>query len=187
MDSFAHLMFAPDSCRREDIAADLGLGIVAAGGLGALTTQSVSARARCSRQAVYQWFGGQEELRRVVARCFGARWRRWVAARTYVAGVGGLLPDSEEVVGWCRAWLAVVEHAPRDPEVAAVVDGVRHGEREEIGGVLGRDPDSEPVALVHAVAEGLRLRLCAARPELTVGDAERLLLASVETSSSLLA
>ena len=180
MDPQTHLMLRPDSARREDLATDVGLGIVAEGGLAALTPKAVAVRSGCTRQAVHQWFGGHEELRRVVANVFGVRWRRWVEVRVHADGLIGLLPDSEQTVAWCRVWLAVVEHAPRDQRIAAVVDAVRYAEHEVIATDLGCASDSDRVGLVHSVVDGLRLHLCAADPDLPGVRAERILAAATQ-------
>jgi len=185
MDSNRHLMLDADSPRRSDIATDLGLAILAEGGVPALTPQAVGDRLGCSRQAVHQWFGGQESLRHVVATGFCVRWQRWTQARVYAGGLAGLLPvgeepDREEVVGWCRAWFALVDHAPRDARIADLVDAVRCNDRQEIAGLLRSDPGSDRVALVHSLVEGLRLGLCATEPTLTSDRAVRILEAATE-------
>ena len=179
MDSQRHLMLTPDSVRREDIATDLGLAIIATDGLSALTPQAVGARCGYTRQAVHQWFGGHQELRWVVANVLGVRWSRWVDVRAHMDGLPGFLPDCDEVLGWCRAWLAVVEHAPRDPRIAAVVDAVRHTERQVIAALLSSDPESDRVVGCHALVEGLRWALSAPEPDISHDRAGRLLSAAV--------
>lgn len=180
MDAHRHLMLAPDSALREDIATDLGIPILAEGGVAALTPKAVGDRLGCSRQAVHQWFGSQQPLRHVVATRFAARWGRWIHVRVHTGGVAGLLPVGEEsdradVVGWCRAWLALAEHAPRDGSLADLVEGVRCQERQVVARQLASDPQSDRVALVHGLVEGLRVGLCAAEPTLAPGRAVRIL------------
>lgn len=183
MDSHRHLMLAPDSALRADIATDLGMAVLAEGGVPALTPKAVGDRLGCSRQAVHQWFGSQESLLQVVATRFCVRWERWTRARVHCGGLAGLLPvgedaDRDDVVGWCRVWLALVDHAPRDVRIAGLVDEVRRRDRQEVAGLLGSDSDSDRAVLVHALVEGLRLGLCAAEPTLAPDRAVRILLSA---------
>lgn len=157
MDSFRHLMLTPDSARREDMATDLGISLLAVGGMPALTLRAMADRCGCTRQAVQQWFGGQAQLRDVVVSCFVGRWRRWVSARVRFHGLAGLLPDSDEAVEWCRAWLAIVEHGSRDQRTADLIETLADDERGEIAHFLGAEAGSEDVQLVHALVDGLRL------------------------------
>jgi AcrR family transcriptional regulator len=180
MDSQRHLMLAPDSARHADMVTDFGLAVLAEGGVLAVTPRALGARLGCTRQAVHQWFGSQESLRHVVAVCLCRRWMRWIHVRVHSAGPAGLLPVGEEpdrpdLVQWCRAWLALVDHAPRDARIADLVDTVRCNDREEIAGLLGCDSGSDRVVLVHSLVEGLRLGLCAAEPMLTGERAVRIL------------
>lgn len=188
MDSHRHLMLAPDSALREDIATDIGIAILAEGGVAALTPKAVGDRLGCSRQAVHQWFGSQEPLRHVVATRFSVRWGRWIHARVHSGGVAGLLPvvdepvgvesDRADVVCWCRAWLALAEHAPRDGRLADLVEGVKCQERQAVARQLAGEPGCDRVAMVHALVEGLRVGLCAAEPTLAPGRAVRILQAA---------
>jgi AcrR family transcriptional regulator len=175
MDPFRHLMLTPDSARREDMATDLGIGLLATGGMAALTLRAIGERCGCSRQAVQQWFGGQEQLRHVVVTCFVRRWRRWVSVRVRFRGLAGLLPDSDDAVEWCRAWLAVVEHGSRDQRTAELVAMLADDERDIIAHALGAAASSDDVRLVHALVDGLRLGLTAPDgPAAVEGPAELL-------------
>lgn len=164
MESQSHLMLAPDSAAREDMCTDVGMGIVAAGGFSALTMQAIGDQCGCTRQSVHKWFGGQDELRHVVMRRFAQRWRRWIRLRVHDDGLVAMIPDCEEVLEWCRVWLALVDHAAREPRLAFVMDGLREAERDEISAALGLTPDSDRVAMVQSLVEGLRLNLCTNRP-----------------------
>lgn len=180
MDAHRHLMLTPDSNDRADIATDLGIAVVAERGVAGLTPGALGDRLGCSRQAVHQWFGGQEQLRHVVATRFCRRWERWVHARVRSGGMVGLLPvgeqaDRADVVSWCRAWLALVEHAPRDARCAELVEGVRWQERRAVAELLGADAGSDGVAFLHSLVEGLRVGLSAAEPTLVPGRAVRIL------------
>lgn len=175
MDDFRHLMLKPDSERRDDMVTDLGMNLVAGGGMQALTARAVGGLCGCSRQAVQQWFGGPHHLRLTVARCFVQRWRRWVDVRTHAYGVVGLLPDCEELVDWCRIWLALTELSPRDESIADLMAMVADDERDVIAKQLGGDPRADETLIVHAVVHGLRTRLCSSDPVLSVDRAATLL------------
>ena len=156
-------MLAPDSPARIDIATDMAIPLISREGFGAVTPAAVARSARCSRQAVHQWFGDQHALRRAVAGRFAARWSRWLTIRTGSHGLPGLLLECDDVGSWCRVWLAMVELAARDEAVGDLVTSLRVREREAVRGAL---PPSVPVGEAHALLEGLRVQLCHHRPAL---------------------
>ena len=188
MDSCRHLMLADESVAPVDIATDLAIPVVAEGGLAALTPSALAVATGYTRQAIHQWFGGQQLLRQAVAARFVARWRAWVDARTYPAVMAGLLPEDDQVRQWCRVWLALVEAGPRDAEIGGVVALAREGERSVIRTVLLRragsgappasDPGEVPALLVsglQCLVEGLRTCLCSPEPSLSYEDAVAIL------------
>ncbi|HYH33569.1 MAG TPA: TetR/AcrR family transcriptional regulator [Nocardioides sp.] len=166
MDPLPHLMLTPDSAARVDMATDLAIPIVAAEGFASVTPRAIAEKAGCSRQAVHQWFGDQEGLRRVVARRFTGRWCRWAQIRAGKYGVRGLLPDSDDVLSWCRVWLGLVELGARDRAVGDLVASIRRCEQDAVAAALTRSSPSGPLRrpwperALQALVEGLRLQLC---------------------------
>lgn len=173
-------MLEEDSPASVAIATDLAIPVIAGGGISALTPTSIADRAGCSRQAVHQWFGGRP-LGRVVAGRFAARWQRWTEVRVHCHGLGGLLPENDEVADWTRVWLALVELSGRDAEVGSIVAATRDGEVELIRTALTRcaavpsaspaTPREDEVLALHCLTEGLRLRLLAPVDESALGPA----------------
>ena len=169
MDPCRHLMFAPASVAWIDIATDLGIPLIAKGGLGALTPAAIAKPAGCSRQAVHQQLGSAEAMRRAVAARFLARWSRWVDVRAYLEGITGLLPDTEEVTDWVRVWLACCAYTATDTEVARWVADVHASERAVVRSALTRfnSSDNGPAqipdgvtATLQATVTGLRVARC---------------------------
>jgi AcrR family transcriptional regulator len=163
-------MFAPASAAWVDIATDLGIPLIADGGFGAITPAAIARPARCSRQAVHQQLGSSEALRRSVCARFLSRWSRWSDVRAYQGGIAALLPDTEEVALWTRAWLACCAHGVSDTQVAAWVSDAHATERAVVRSALTRRwavhlgtrpqvPD-DAVAMVQAAITGLRLECC---------------------------
>jgi AcrR family transcriptional regulator len=176
-------MLTPDSAARIDMATDLAIPVIAERGLRAVTPREIAALAGCSRQAVHQWFGSQEDLRVAVAARFVARWTRWLDVREHVDGLAALLPDCAEVLAWTRAWLALVEAAHRDPQLGRLVDVGRTQERDLVQTALHRvtprhlDDDRlvPATTLVHALVEGLRAQLSHGEPRTTWVEAATVL------------
>lgn len=178
MDCYRHLMLTPDSAARIDILTDLGIPIVEAAGLHALTPAAVARPAEMTRQAVSQWVGAGPALRLAFARRFAARWRRWTDVRVYFHGPGGLIPDSPPVREWTRVWLAIEECALREPAFADLSRGHDAYEKSLLVRHLQHDIAARhdvaasvlttSVAPLHALVRGLRSTEAADR----VSDAE---------------
>lgn len=176
MEDFEHLMLAPESVALADIATDLAIPVVAAQGLPALTPQAIAHAARCSRQAVHQWFGSRHELQKAVARRFTARWEIWCQLRVGQYGAVGLLPDSAPVLAWTRVWLALTEAAPRDPDLTVAVRAGRAQERAALDSLVREPPGPVRTAdLLHALLDGLRWQLVSGAPGSGFDDAAAML------------
>ena len=180
MDTCRHLMLAPHSAATIDILVDEGIPLVVAGGLAGLTLAGVAARCGCTRQAVQQWCSGRP-LRTLFAERFVGRWIRWCAIRTYGGrDPEGLLPEDDEVVGWTKVWLALVEVSPRDPALAALVTEALDRELELLGSAVA--DDSAPA--LQALVAGLRQARCLAPPALDAAEAGAILAAAVRRAAA---
>ena len=191
MDDLRDLMFAEDSIARADVATDLSIPLVVAGGLSAVTPGAVAVAAKCTRHAVHQWFGGQESLRRAVAARFTARRTHWADVRVHHYGLPGLLPDCDAVVEWERVWLAVVELGLRDPEVADCIGYCRAREVETVTRALRRrlfelveptaaEIPASAVTELRALIQGFCVELCQPEPAITFADASQVLTTALE-------
>ena len=178
MDSFSHLMSAPYSRATVDTITDEGIPLVAEHGLAGLSISAVAVRCRCSRQAVQQWCAGTP-IRTLFAQRFVARWRRWMETRTRAGtDLTGLLPENDEVLGWTRVWLALLESGTREHGVQHAVEAALG---DELGLVAARvGPERAPG--IHALLMGLRQARCLPGAPLPGGLALEVLRSAVDES-----
>jgi AcrR family transcriptional regulator len=104
-------MLRPDSADYADILGDVAIGLIAEGGMPAITMRSLAEQFRVTPQRVHSAFGDRAHLERVLMIVFIRRWRAWIARREPRDGVFALLPSTTDEIVWSRVWLALCELA----------------------------------------------------------------------------
>lgn len=166
-------MLAAYSSAPIDIATDLAIPLLARRGVPGVTPSAVAGAAGCTRQAVHQWFGGQQTLRVAVAGRFVARWSRWMDLRVRGLGPVALLPLDDDELQWTAARLALAEQGRVDPELGPLLAELDALELSAVRASLGAA--DEDCAIIMAVVGGLRAAECRGHEPLTLDEAQALL------------
>ncbi len=162
------------------MATDRAIPVIAAGGVAAVTPAGLAKVAKCSRQAVAQWFGSTSDLRAAVVRCFLARWAAWHRSRADGYGITGYLPTDPDDLVFTVVWLAIAAFERHDETVADLLRVHRDAEREAI---LRMDAEGGP-DLVLALVHGLRHAVCRADDPMPVAKAPSQPLAAIARANS---
>ena len=195
MDSDTHYiprsgtMFSRSSPAKAQMATDLAIPILAAGGWRALTLRNVAAAANVTPQAIAAWFPSVAAMRAAVAAVYGDRWIRerdnLARARTFSRDrahtssdvAEALLPQSWIEDVYDGIWLTIVEAGRWDETVGAAVAAVQDRERDLVRRLLEPSWQDEverlerEVDLVLAAVRGLRATYVPSRSGTTTARA----------------
>lgn len=162
-----------DYADRGDMIMDAVRRVVLRGGLPALTVRAVAAEVEMSPSSILHQFDDKSRLLRVAAVSAGRTRLRAIEGGARRSGLGALLPSDREQLDRDRVWLAFVELARSEPDVAQVVGHHRAEERRILGRIADLGPDDPAVLALAAVIEGLVSAMVTSASPLALDQAER--------------
>ncbi len=141
-------------------------GLLASGGIGAITLRAVANRSGVSASGLLTHFQSRDRLLMVASRKTGERRIDDIARRSRRDQVLAFVPTTEDEVADARVWLAFCELGRSDADVGHQIAELRIEERLLIDVLLDRSLDGPELDLLIAVIEGLTVAVCAPRDPL---------------------
>ncbi|NYD40167.1 TetR family transcriptional regulator C-terminal domain-containing protein [Nocardioides panaciterrulae] len=164
-----------DYADRGDLIVDSVCRIVLRGGLPALSLRAVAGEIGMSPSSLLHQFDNRARLLSVSAAKVGAARTRYATWACHQRGPVGLLPRRPDDLDRARVWLAFVELARSEQDVAEVVAHIRDEERQILMRTTLLDAGAPELVALAALIDGLLSGMTAGRDPLPLECAERAL------------
>ena len=153
--------------RTDDIVAAVH-GLVAEGGISAVSYRAIAAQVRISHSTLHHHYPDRKHLFRVVAHRM-ARYRfNHLLDAVRQNGLTGMLPTTPEDARDCVVWLALLDLARTEPTLCHTINEAQTNERHLVDSAL--EGAGVPVERAMEIAEPLRLLVTGLEGAMTMAE-----------------